>query len=64
MDAEKDRLQKELDYMQGFLKSVMVKLSNDKFVANAKPEILSNENKKKEDAEARIKAIEEVLGSL
>ena len=64
VDAEKERLQKELDYMQGFLKSVMVKLGNEKFVANAKPEILSNENKKKEDAEARIKAIEEVLSSL
>jgi len=64
INAEKERLQKELDYTQGFLKSVMVKLGNERFVANAKPEILANENKKKADAEARIKAIEEVLSSL
>ncbi len=64
INAEIERLQKELDYTQGFLKSVMIKLSNERFVANAKPGILDNENKKKADAEARIKAIEEVLSSL
>ncbi len=64
INAEKERLQKELDYTQGFLNSVMVKLGNERFVANAKPEILANENKKKADAEARINAIKEVLANI
>ena len=64
VEVEKERLQKELDYMQGFLKSVMVKLSNERFVSNAKAEVIASENKKKSDAVARIIAIEEVLSSL
>ncbi|TAG54821.1 MAG: valine--tRNA ligase [Cytophagales bacterium] len=56
IDAEKDKAetQKEIDYLLGFLKSVDAKLSNEKFVANAKPEILANEQKKKADAEAKL----------
>ena len=64
VDAEKARLSKELEYNQGFLKSVQIKLSNEKFVANAKPELIANEKKKQADAEAKIKAIEEQLASL
>ena len=60
----KENLLKDLEYQKGFLISVMKKLSNEKFVANAKPEILANEQKKKEDAEARIKTIEESLINL
>ncbi len=63
-DEEIARLAKDLDYSKGFLKSVQIKLSNEKFVANAKPELLENEKKKKADAEAKIKAIEEQLTSL
>ncbi|RYZ35759.1 MAG: hypothetical protein EOP49_33200, partial [Sphingobacteriales bacterium] len=37
------------------------KLSNEKFVANAKPEIIANERKKQSDAEAKIKTLEESL---
>jgi valyl-tRNA synthetase len=55
---------KELEYNKGFLESVQKKLANERFVQNAKPEILANENKKKEDAEAKIRAIEEQLGAL
>ncbi|MGQ0829383.1 MAG: valine--tRNA ligase [Bacteroidota bacterium] len=62
--AEKERLTKELDYSKGFLKSVQIKLSNEKFVANAKPDLIANEKKKQADAEAKIKAIEEQLESL
>jgi valyl-tRNA synthetase len=62
--AEKARLSKELEYNQGFLKSVQIKLSNEKFVANAKPELIANERKKQADAEAKIKAIEEQLAAL
>ena len=54
-------LQKELDYFKGFLLSVEKKLSNEKFVQNAKPEVIALERKKKEDAESKIKAIEESL---
>jgi valyl-tRNA synthetase len=62
--AEKERLTKDLDYNRGFLKSVQIKLTNEKFVANAKPELIANERKKQADAEAKIKAIEEQLNSL
>lgn len=63
-DAIKERLMKDLSYEQNFLASVMKKLSNEKFVQNAKPEIISLERKKQADAEARIKTIEESLKSL
>jgi valyl-tRNA synthetase len=63
-DVEKERLAKDLDYNKGFLKSVQAKLANEKFVANAKPELLENERKKQADALAKIKAIEEQLAGL
>ncbi|MDP3394209.1 valine--tRNA ligase [Sediminibacterium sp.] len=62
--AIKDRLLKDLAYEQNFLASVMKKLSNEKFVQNAKPEIIALERKKQADAEARINTIEESLKSL
>ncbi|MFL5762383.1 MAG: valine--tRNA ligase [Bacteroidia bacterium] len=62
--AEKERLAKDLDYNKGFLKSVQSKLANEKFVANAKPELIENERKKQADAEAKIKALEEQLAAL
>jgi len=61
LDAEKERLTKELEYLQGFLKSVDAKLSNERFVQNAKPEIIANERNKKADAESKIKIITESL---
>ncbi|HXD92113.1 MAG TPA: valine--tRNA ligase, partial [Bacteroidia bacterium] len=64
VDAEKERIAKELEYNKGFLKSVQVKLANERFVANVKPEILENEKKKQADAEAKIKALEEQLKML
>ncbi len=64
LKAESARIQKEIEYNQGFLKSVMAKLGNEKFMANAKPEVVVIETKKKEDAESKIKALKEQLGSL
>ncbi|RXR31370.1 valine--tRNA ligase [Flavobacterium piscinae] len=64
VDAEIEKLEEELKYMQGFLKSVQVKLSNEKFVANAKPEIIANERNKEADALAKIATIEQSLASL
>lgn len=63
-NEEKVRLTKELEYNKGFLKSVQIKLSNEKFVANAKPELIELERKKQADAEAKIKAIEQQLTAL
>lgn len=61
---EKADIQKEIDYLQGFLKSVDAKLSNEKFVANAKPEVIANERKKKADAEAKIEAFKKSLEAI
>jgi valyl-tRNA synthetase len=55
---QKDDLQKELDHLKGFLLSVEKKLGNEKFVANARPEVLALEQKKKADAEEKIRVIE------
>jgi valyl-tRNA synthetase len=62
--AQKEQLLKDLDYYKGFLASVEKKLGNEKFVSNAKPEVVEAEQKKKEDALARIKAIEESLAAI
>ena len=61
---QKAQLEKDLAYYQGFLASVDKKLSNEKFVANAKPEIIENEVKKKNDALEKMKIIEESLNLL
>ncbi|HWC54253.1 MAG TPA: valine--tRNA ligase [Chitinophagaceae bacterium] len=61
---QKEQLEKELEYQKGFLLSVEKKLSNERFVQNAKPEVIELERKKKADAEAKIKAIEESLAAL
>ncbi|KAA5532459.1 valine--tRNA ligase [Taibaiella lutea] len=61
VEAQRDKMAEELKYLQGFLISVDKKLSNEKFVANAKPEVLANERKKQEDALAKIKTLEESL---
>lgn len=62
--SQKQQLQKDLDYLKGFLVSVEKKLGNERFVQNAKPEVIEVERKKKADAEAKIKVIEESLASL
>lgn len=62
--AQKEQLQKELEYQQGFLLSVEKKLSNERFVQNAKPEVVAAEEKKKSDAMEKIKLIEESLANL
>ena len=63
-ELQKEQLTKDLEYQKGFLLSVEKKLSNERFVQNAKPEVVEVEKKKKADAEAKIKAIEESLASL
>jgi len=60
----KEELLKDLAHQKGFLDTVMKKLTNERFVQNAKQEVVAIEQKKKADAEARIKTIEESLESL
>ena len=62
--AQKEQMQKDLDYLKGFLVSIDKKLSNERFVQNAKPEVIEVERKKQSDALAKIKAIEESLSLL
>ncbi len=62
--ALKEELTKELEYQQKFLDSVLKKLGNERFVQNAKPEVVELEKKKQADAQARIRTIEESLSTL
>jgi valyl-tRNA synthetase len=64
IEEEKAALQKDLDYILGFKKSTEAKLSNERFVQNAKPEIIEKEHQKLADAETKIKALEEALAKL
>jgi valyl-tRNA synthetase len=54
---------KELEYLLGFKKSVEAKLSNERFVANAKPELVDKERQKLADAEAKISALQAQLAN-
>jgi valyl-tRNA synthetase len=63
-EEEREKLSKELDYQRGFLASVEKKLSNERFVQNAKPEIIAAERKKQADAQARVVILEESLANL
>jgi valyl-tRNA synthetase len=61
-DSDRQKLLEELEYTKGFLSQVNQKLENDRFVANAKPEMVEKERQKKADAEAKIASLENVLG--
>lgn len=62
--AELKKLKAELEYQEGFLQSVMKKLSNERFVQNAKPEIVKNERNKQADAESKIAVLKENIEAL
>jgi valyl-tRNA synthetase len=59
--AEREKMEKEIEYLEGFMKSVDAKLSNEKFVANAKPELVQKERQKKADASAKIEVLRKSL---
>ncbi len=63
-EAELKKLEEELAYAQGFLKSVEAKLSNEKFVNGAPAAVVDKERKKKSDAEAKIKVLEQQIAAL
>ena len=64
VEAEREKLQQELQYAQGFLRAVQGKLSNERFVNNAPAKVVEIEQNKKKDAEAKIEAIKASLKAL
>ena len=64
VDGEIKKLEEELGYTKGFLKSVQGKLSNERFVAGAPVQVLELERKKEADAVGKIQLLEEKLVSL
>ncbi|MBJ11029.1 MAG: valine--tRNA ligase [Flavobacteriales bacterium] len=64
VEAEIDKLQKELDYTKGFLKSVEGKLKNERFVNNAPEQVVVIERKKQADALSKITVLEEQIAAL
>ena len=64
IEAELDKLQKELDYTKGFLKSVEGKLKNERFVNNAPEQVVAVERKKQADALSKITVLEEQIVAL
>ncbi len=62
--GQKESLEKERNHLAGFLATIEKKLSNEKFVSNARPEVLALEQKKKADAEEKLKIVEESLSGL
>ncbi|MDR0733086.1 MAG: valine--tRNA ligase [Dysgonamonadaceae bacterium] len=63
-DEELAKLQEELTYQQGFLKSVLGKLNNKNFVAKAPAAVIETERKKQADAESKIKTLQERVDEL
>ena len=61
---EIEKLEKELSYAEGFLKSVRAKLSNEKFVNSAPAQVVENERKKEADALAKIETIQKSIENL
>lgn len=64
IDQEIEKLQQELEYMEGFLKTVQKKLSNERFVSNAPEQVVASERKKEADALAKIETIKSSIASL
>ena len=58
------KLEEELKYTQGFLNSVVKKLSNERFVAGAPEAVVALEKAKQADAEAKIKVLEERIAAM
>ncbi|WP_346701594.1 valine--tRNA ligase [uncultured Alistipes sp.] len=63
-EAEIKKLTDDLKYYEGFLASVMKKLSNERFVQSAPEKVVANERAKQADAEAKIAALKEQLAAL
>ncbi|MFZ4726783.1 MAG: class I tRNA ligase family protein, partial [Paludibacter sp.] len=64
VEEEIAKMEAEIKYFEGFIESVMKKLGNERFVANAKPEVVDAERKKKADAESKITSLKEGIEGL
>lgn len=64
VEEEREKINEELSYQEGFLKSVKKKLANERFVANAPEKVVQLERKKAADAETKITALKARLASL
>ncbi|MPQ48741.1 valine--tRNA ligase [Marinifilum sp. N1E240] len=64
VEEEIKKMEDELKYTQGFLKSVQKKMSNERFVNNAPAKVIEIEKKKMADAEAKIKVLEDRIASM
>lgn len=64
LEAEKEKIQEELKYTEGFLNAVQRKLQNEKFVAGAPEQVITNERKKEADALQKIKILNEKLNGM
>ena len=60
-DEDKEAIQKEIEYHEGFIASIDKKLGNERFVNNAPEQVVAMERKKKADAEAKIKLLKDRL---
>lgn len=63
-EDEIKKMEEEIAYLEGFLNSVMKKLGNERFVQNAKLEIVETERQKQADAESKIASLKESIASL
>lgn len=64
IEEEVKKMEEEIRYLEGFLCSVMKKLGNEKFVSNAKPEVVANERKKQADAESKLDTLRRSVSQL
>ena len=64
VEAELKKLTADLEYYEGFLASVVKKLSNERFVSSAPEKVVANERAKQADAEAKIAALKEQIAAL
>lgn len=63
-ESEKAKLNKEIDYLEGFRASIMKKLSNERFVTKAPQTVVDGERKKLADADAKIESLKATLAAL
>ena len=64
VEEELKKLEADLKYQEGFLQSVLKKLSNEKFVSKAPANVIEMERKKQSDAETKIAALKESIAAL
>ena len=64
VEAEIQKMEAQLQHLEGFLQGVMKKLSNERFVANAPEAVVALERKKQSDSEEKIAALKESISAL